>query len=160
MSLLDSLIEKKYIFHFAIYILLVFLIPFFYKVIWLLKEIGNIYVTPALIFDYLFPSITVLIADVLQVLFLLKINKLFVFPIKNIIIIFIYNKLLLPVSGLLLLITGNVTFSMINLLFMLIFTLLMFNCLEYITKALRLLANILIFSMIIISYYFVYQVFF
>jgi len=166
---LSIYINKNIIFHLIIYFFLVFFVPFFSKVIWLLtaqdglqgisKEgLQAIFFDPMFVLILLFTSLTVLFSDVFQILIWLLLNKLQKFPMKNVVLIYIYNKLLLPVAIIAVLINVNTSLSVINFMFMTVFTIIFFNWFKYKKKINRLLPIILILVLAIMSYQPVYRV--
>lgn len=133
------------------------------KVIWLFIELEGwqgIYIVPILILHFLFPPSTVLVLDVFQILVWLLLNRLHKYSIKNIILIYIYSKLLLPVTTISLLINNNTPFQFINFIYMTLFILVFFSCFEYKKIINRFISVVLILFLSIISYRFVYRIFF
>lgn len=158
---LDAFINQKMIFHIAMYFLLVFVLPFCYRIAWLYFETEDrgLVLSDLLIYLMIRNSINVFISDIIQLTLWFLLNKIFEYPMRKIIIIYIYNKLLLPVTGFWALYNANILYSVYNMVYMLIFTLICFCLFRTSKKYLKLLCVILIFLMMITSFAYVYQYF-
>jgi hypothetical protein len=159
-SKMISFFSKKMSMHLTLYFFLVFFIPSCSKTIWLFSEDGETVITLRIILYILFSSVTVFISDIIQILFWLILNKIFNFSMRKIIVVYIYNKLLLPISGIFVLIKKNVSFSLLNMIYMLVFTLLSFLFFEYRKTSIKILCIILIILMMLISFIYVFQIFY
>ena len=159
-SRLDAFINQKMILHFAIYFILVFVIPFCYKAVWHYHASDG-FLSRNLIFSFHFihHSVAVLISDTIQIMAWSKLNKMFKYSMRRIILIYIYNKILLPVTGFWVYFTLNNLYSFYNMIYMLVFTLICFCLFKNCKKHYKVFCVILVFLMKIISFIYVYQFF-
>jgi len=88
-----NFVNKNIVFHLFVYFLLVFLTPFFSKVIWLFINRNGwhgIFIAPTLVFLFLFPSLKVFILDVFKLLIWFLLNRFNKFSIRNVVMVYIY----------------------------------------------------------------------
>ena len=154
------------ILHIVIYFFLIFVIPFLYKAVWLYHAADG-FLSRNLIFslEFFFSSIIVLILDVIQVVIWSKLNKIFKYSMRNIILVYVYNKLLTPISGFIAyfhemdiypLLPVWFEFRFYNMIYMFIFTLICFSLFENHKIHLKILSIILLFFMMIPSVLYIY----
>jgi len=158
--LFDIVANKNVVLHILIYIFLVFVAPVVYKTTWLYVSSGWPTFDIRLFLYIVLPSFTVIIADTIQLLIWYIFSKISKFSIRKTVIIYVYNKLLLPFSGILILIKVNASYSMLNTVYMFIFSILFFNLIEFKNYILRIVANMLLLFLITISIVYVYQIFY
>jgi hypothetical protein len=157
-SNLNILINKSLVFHFVMYFLFVFFIPFLNKVVIFSIQGNGIQIYSRIILSFLTSSKFVFLSDVIIILIWKFFNKLFKFSIRNIILIYIYCKILLPIQSLIILLAINSSYAMlinifpnIIIILMTMFTLIFFNCFRYERKIIRFFQIILILIMSLLT---------
>jgi hypothetical protein len=157
---LETYINNNLILHIFIYFLLVFFIPFLSKIVYFYSGNEGLFFDFRMTTSILYSSFAVLISDIIQLMLWKYINKYLDLPLRKVLIIYIYNKLFLPVSGILILVNTNISFSLLNIIYMSVFTLLFFNLFIYRKTIIKVLTNVLLILLLIISFIYVYQIFY